>query len=81
MFEENKQAFDGRSCTWTHFIAFDMVDKAKLSRSLLLTALYCIYKRRFNFYSATANISVFIQQRNIPFQNDISQKTVRLGVL
>ena len=25
-----------------HFVVFEMADKAKLSRSLLLTALYCI---------------------------------------
>ena len=31
--------------------------------------------------SATVNISVFIEQRNISFQNDISLKTMRLGVL
>ena len=30
--------------------------------------------------SATANISVFIEQRNISFQNDISLKTMKLGV-
>ena len=34
-----------------------------------------------NYDSTTTNISVFIQQRSISFQNDISQKTVRLGVL
>ena len=31
--------------------------------------------------SATVNISVFIEQWNISFQNDISLKTMRLGVL
>ena len=31
--------------------------------------------------SVTVNISVFIEQRNISFQNDISLKTMRLGVL
>ena len=71
--------FDGKSCTWTHFVAFEMADKAKLSRTLLLTALYCIYMRRINFDSATVNISVLIKQRNISFQgqNDISQRAVR----
>ena len=56
-----------------------MADKAKLSQTLLLTALYCIYMRRINFDSATVNISVFIKQRNISFhgQNDISQRAVR----
>ena len=36
--------------------------------------------RKINYDSATENISVFIQQRNISFQNDISLKTMRLGV-
>ena len=44
MFEENKQGFDGQSCTSTHFVAFEepIADKclAQLSPSLLLTALY-----------------------------------------
>ena len=32
-----------------HFVVFEMADKAKLSQSLLLTALYFIYiKRRIN---------------------------------
>ena len=34
-----------------------------------------------NYDSTTANIAVFIEQRNISFQNDISLKTMRLGVL
>ena len=79
-FEENKQGSDSKSCTLTHFVAFEMANKAKPSPSLLLMALYCIYMRRINYDSATVNISVFIQQRNILFQNDIFQKTVRLGV-
>ena len=33
--------------------------------------------RRINYDSATVNISVFIQQRNILFQNDISLKTTK----
>ena len=37
--------------------------------------------RRINYDSATVNISVFIQQRNISFQNDISLKIMWLGVL
>ena len=37
--------------------------------------------RRITYDSATVNISVFIEQRNISFQNDISPKTMRLGVL
>ena len=38
-------------------------------------------QRRITYVSATVNISVFIEQRNISFQNDISLKTMRLGVL
>ena len=34
-----------------------------------------------NYDSTTVNIAVFIEQRNISFQNDISLKTMRLGVL
>ena len=34
-----------------------------------------------NHDSATVNIPAFIEQRNISFQNDISLKTMRLGVL
>ena len=34
------------------------------------------YMRRINYDSATVNISVFIEQRNISFQNDISLKTM-----
>ena len=37
--------------------------------------------RRITYDSATVNISVFIEQRNISFHNDISLKTMRLGVL
>ena len=37
--------------------------------------------RRITYDSATVNISVFTEQRNISFQNDISLKTMRLGVL
>ena len=37
--------------------------------------------RRITYDSAAVNISVFIEQRNISFQNDISLKTTRLGVL
>ena len=39
------------------------------------------YMRTINHDSATVNISVFTEQRNISFQNDISLKTTRLGVV
>ena len=60
-----------------------MADKclAKSSRSLLKLAILGDYMRRITYDSATVNISVFIEQRNISFQNDISLKTMRLGVL
>ena len=37
--------------------------------------------RRITYDSAAVNISVFIEQRNISLQNEISLKTMRLGVL
>ena len=60
-----------------------MADKciAKRSRILLQLAIVGVYMRRITYDSATVNISVFIEQRNISFQNDISLKTMRLGVL
>ena len=52
------------------------------SRSLLqLAILGVLYMKRITYDSATVNISVFNEQRNISFQNDISLKTMRLGVL
>ena len=40
-----------------------------------------IYKENQYNDSVTVNVSVFIEQRNISFQNDISLKNMRLGVL
>ena len=59
-----------------------MADKclAKPPLSLLHLAILGVYMRRITYDSATVNISVFIEQRNISFQNDISLKTMRLGV-
>ena len=73
--------FDGKRCTWTHFVIFEMADKAKLSRRLLLTALHCIYMRKKLYDSAPENISVFIQQRNISFHDDVSPKSREIGGL
>ena len=53
----------------------------KPSQSLLQLAILGVYMRRITYDSAIVNISVFIEQRNISFQNDISLKTMRLGVL
>ena len=60
-----------------------MADKclAIPSRSILQLAILGVYMKRITYDSATVNISVFIDQRNISFQNDISLKTMRLGVL
>ena len=74
------------SRTLTHFVAFEehMAKKclAKPSQSLLQLAILGVYMRWINYHSATVNISVFIEQRNIAFQSDISIKTMRfLGVL
>ena len=83
--EENKNGFDSKSRTLTHFVAFEerMADKwlSKPSRSLLQLAILGVCMRRIKYDSATVNNSVFIEQRNISFQNNISlKKTMRLGV-
>ena len=83
--EENKNGFDSKSRTLSHFVAFEerMADKwlSKPSRSLLQLAILGVCMRRIKYDSATVNNSVFIEQRNISFQNDISlKKTMRLGV-
>ena len=53
-----------------------------LADGIVQLAILCIYMRRNTNYDwATVNISVLIQQRNISFQNDISLKTMWLGVL
>ena len=78
IFEENKHGFDSKSRTLTHFAAFEerMANKwlAKPSRSLLQLAILGVCMRRIKYDSATVNNSVFIEQRNISFQNDISLK-------
>ena len=60
-----------------------MADKcfAKSSRTLLHLAILGDYMRRITYDSPAVNISVFIEYRNISFQNYISLKTMRLGVL
>ena len=49
--------------------------------ALLFTSHRSSLSERLEQATATVNISVFIEQRNISFQNDISLKTMRLGVL
>ena len=60
-----------------------MADKclAKPLRSLLQLEILGVYMRRINYDLATVKISVFIEQRNIPFQNDISLQNHEIGSL
>ena len=89
IFEENKQGFDSKSRTLTHFVVFEEHYGRRVSRKTVAksladvahTAILQVYMRRINYDSATVHISVSIEQRNISFQNDISLKTMRLGVL
>ena len=43
-----------------------------LADGVVQFAILGVYTRRLNNDSATVNIPVFIEQRNISFQNDIS---------
>ena len=45
-----------------------------LADDVVQLAILGVGVRRINYDSATVNISVFIEQRNISFQNDISLK-------
>ena len=54
---------------------------AKPLRSLLQLEILGVYMRRINYDLATVKISVFIEQRNIPFQNDISLQNHEIGSL
>ena len=62
-----------------------MVLTVKVSRKTVAKSLadgiLGVYMGRINHDSARVNISVFIEQRNISFQNEISLKTTRFGVL
>ena len=51
------------------------------ARRVLADGVVLLHLHVKNYDSTTINISFFIQQRSISFQNDISQKAVRLGVL
>ena len=57
------------------------VSRKTVAKSLAACDSLGVYMRRITYDSATVNISVFIEQRNISFQHDISLKTMRLGVL
>ena len=58
-----------------------MVLTVKVSRKTVAKSLAGVYMGRINHDSARVNISVFIEQRNILFQNEILLKTTRFGVL
>ena len=58
-----------------------MVLTVKVSRKTVAKSLAGVYMERINHDSARVNISVFIEQRNILFQNEILLKTTRFGVL
>ena len=62
---------------WPTSVSQNRREVSKNSCSLRFSA----FMREKNHDSAAVNISVFIEQRNISFQNDISLKTMRLGVL
>ena len=57
------------------------MSRKMVAKSVVQLAIPGNYMRRINYDSTTVNISVFIEQRNVSFENDISLKTMRLGVL
>ena len=71
--------------TGTDFDKIYIEDCVSQNRRVVWSPAACdslgVYMRRITYDSATVNISVFIEQRNISFQHDISLKTMRLGVL
>ena len=66
-------------------ISINIEDFVSQNRRVVWSPAACdslgVYMRRITYDSATVNISVFIEQRNISFQHDISLTTMRLGVL
>ena len=92
-FKENKQGFDGKSRTLTHFVAFEehMANKATRSVSQnrrqvscwrrCTACVLCIYMRRINYDSATVNIS-FENLRYLPKNagDEIGSLVVRKGI-
>ena len=54
-----------------------------LADGIVQLAIPSVLLHKENQYndSLTVNISVFIEERNISFQNDISLKNMRLGLL
>ena len=66
-------------------ISINIEDCVSQNRRVVWSPAACdslgVYMRRITYDSATVNISVFIEQRNISFQHDISLTTMRLGVL
>ena len=59
-------------------ISINIEDCVSQNRRVVWSPAACdslgVYMRRITYDSATVNISVFIEQRNISFQNDISLK-------
>ena len=72
LFEGNKHGFDSESV---------LQNRREVSCWRLYTAILWVYMGRINHDSARVNISVFIEQRNISFQNEILLKATRFGVL
>lgn len=72
LFEGNKHGFDSESVSQ---------NRREVSCWRLYTAILGVYMGRINHDSARVNISVFIEQRNISFQNDISLKNHEIGSL
>jgi len=50
-----------------------------LADDLVQLAILNVYTTRINYDSATVDISVFIEQRNISFQNDVSLQNHEIG--
>ena len=63
-------------------MSLKIVAKSLADGVIVQLAIPGVYIMRISYDSATVNIFVFIEQRSISFQNDISlKKTMRLGVL
>ena len=89
IFEENKRGFGGKSCTflfrriWRTYSR--QVSRKTVAKSLadgvVQLAIPGGYIMRISYDSATVNIFIFIEQRSISFQNDISLKNHEIGSL
>ena len=87
IFEENKRGFGGKSCTflfrriWRTYSR--QVSRKTVAKSLadgvVQLAIPGVYIMRISYDWATVNSFVFIEQRSISFQNDISLKNHEIG--